>query len=196
MDHILPIWRGGDNSEGNLRVVCPNCNRRLSDDVLAIAANPSTALARIWIAFFEQMPKSTGVATIALVASVVGAFVSLDRADLSKPNPTFEQQLQQLDATQESLNSLSNFVQLQKQQLTESRESLVRLRQEKANLEPVVAADRQTVRAILANQEARLAERASEERWIGFGLGVLSSLVASAIAGIWSYFRLRKRKPN
>lgn len=30
VDHIDPLWRGGDNSDGNLQALCPTCHARKS----------------------------------------------------------------------------------------------------------------------------------------------------------------------
>jgi hypothetical protein len=62
------------------------------------------------------------------------------------------------------------------------------LETEKQKLEPLVNADRAKVEAFFRAQEERAQEKVFQERYIGFGLGVLASFVASFLLFIGRYF--------
>ena len=32
VDHVVPLWQGGGNDEGNLRALCPNCHALKTQD--------------------------------------------------------------------------------------------------------------------------------------------------------------------
>lgn len=56
-----------------------------------------------------------------------------------------------------------------------------KLQEEKQRIEPVVQADRKTIEAVFQLQDQRYASSVRRERWIGFGIGVVSSLVATIL---------------
>lgn len=31
LDHIIPLWKGGEDTDGNLQALCPTCHRRKTD---------------------------------------------------------------------------------------------------------------------------------------------------------------------
>ena len=49
---------------------------------------------------------------------------------------------------------------------------------------------------MFAEQESRVLANTNKERWFGFGLGVLASIVASFLMAIGNYaIRSRRKKP-
>jgi chromosome segregation ATPase len=102
--------------------------------------------------------------------------------------PEFETQLSELNQTSEKIRGLLAFVESQKKNLEQSKEVIDKLNTERAKLQPLVNADRQVVEALFAAQTEKQNTSLWRERWIGFGLGVASSILASivcAVAGIW-----------
>jgi sensor c-di-GMP phosphodiesterase-like protein len=193
LDHIIPLSAGGSSEPDNLRLVCPQCNASLANRVFAFASSPSTEAAKLWIRAFDKNAAWTlaGTAAAFLSAAIgIAPWYMKPAADHERP---FAEQIRQLDATEQSLRQLSGFIQSQRQQLTQDKETLARLQNERKSLEPVVAAQREAVDAIFRAQEARSAARAGRERWIGFGLGVLSSLLASAVVAVLRYLYLRRK---
>jgi hypothetical protein len=66
------------------------------------------------------------------------------------------------------------------------------LKKEHEQLKPVVDADRKTIDALFSAQEARNQAAQNVERWIGFTLGVISSLVASFFWAVIAHARRRR----
>ncbi|WP_368232708.1 hypothetical protein [Aeromonas sp. s3] len=97
--------------------------------------------------------------------------------------------METLTKVQKSINNLSTFVATQKEQLRQSEEAINSLKKEEEALKPMVNADRDVVDSILRLQAERAASSAWQERLIGFGLGIVGSLIASLI---WSGFRRGK----
>lgn len=111
-----------------------------------------------------------------------------------EPLPTYSQQLQRLDGVQQSLKDLSDFVSQQRVRLQESEQVVSKLQEEKQRIEPLVQADRKVVEAVFQLQEQRTAAAVARERWIGFGLGVGASFLASFMYAlvVLAYRKARK----
>lgn len=107
-------------------------------------------------------------------------------------NIEYKSQIQQLNQMEENIKQLVQFVEIQKKKLRESEDTILQLKSEQEKLQPLVETNRSTVEAIFRLQEERTIGNISRERWLGFGLGVLASLIASFI---WSLvdFAIRKR---
>ncbi|MEM8639125.1 MAG: hypothetical protein AAGG51_09965 [Cyanobacteria bacterium P01_G01_bin.54] len=103
-----------------------------------------------------------------------------------RENLSFSKQIDQLNSTEENLKELITFIESQKTQLRRSQDALNSLNEEKEQLEPIVQADRETIEAILDFQARRKRTNVWIERGIGFGLGVLSSIIATSIWTIGS----------
>ena len=87
-------------------------------------------------------------------------------------------------------------IQYQKEATALNEQRIQQLENEKARLEPLVNADKEIVVALFAEQESRVSANTNEERWFGFGLGVLASIVASFLIAIGNYaIRSRRKKP-
>jgi septal ring factor EnvC (AmiA/AmiB activator) len=101
-------------------------------------------------------------------------------------------QVKSLDNAKTALESLTAYIDQQKKQLEESRNSLAALQEQENKMQPLVQADKRVINSLFAVQEERNQTAQSRERWIGFGLGVLASLIASLIYTIGN--RLSKRR--
>lgn len=119
----------------------------------------------------------------------ISFYQAYENAQLKKESLTFETQMDTLTKVQTSINNLSEFVINQKEQLRQSEEAVKSLKKEQEALKPMVNADREVVDSILRLQAERATSSAWQERLIGFGLGVVGSLIASLI---WSGIRRGK----
>lgn len=199
-DHIVPRSAGGASVRENLRVACQECNLQKADQILGTVANPiARPAATAWVHAYIRFPKTTTVITflVAVIVVLAGSYLYLGIAENKASTPSsdldFTRQVRQLDDTEANLNALLAFVAVQRAQLSQTQESLKVLREEKTKIEPLLAADKKTVEAIFAAQEARAAQAVTRERWIGFILGVIASIVATVVVTITQYFvRLRK----
>jgi uncharacterized membrane protein YdfJ with MMPL/SSD domain len=159
----------------------------------------------IWKFFYRKAPRLTIIATVALTLTSIFLAIYLSNnaqkqarqlADQRAASLSYNQQLEALNNVQGSLNNLIQFVEAQKTKLKESEDLINSLKMEQEKLKPVVEADRKTVDALLELQEKKTEKSISKERWYGFGLGVLSSLVASLVITLVSFLvKRRKRSP-
>lgn len=94
---------------------------------------------------------------------------------------SYEKQLATLNGVQDSLDNLKKFLDLQKKELEERETLLSKLRYERAELQPLVEADREVIVSILRIQAEQNSRGLWNERAIGFIVGIASSLVASFI---------------
>ena len=108
-------------------------------------------------------------------------------------HPDYTSQLQALDKTKESIQALVGFIDEQRKQLQLSQSAVDALKNEESRIHPLVEADRKVIDAVFAVQEQRNQVAQSRERWIGFGLGVLASVLASSLISLIAG-RLRARR--
>ena len=109
---------------------------------------------------------------------------------------SYESQLRQLQRVEISLRDLTQFVQIQRSRLRESQDLLQRLQREHESIRPMVEAERNAVDAVLRLQEERNRQNVRSERWIGFAMGVISSIVASIFFTFASRFVQRAIRPH
>jgi hypothetical protein len=175
---------------------------------------PSQRLAEItakaWISAYRAHPRVTGVVT--LVGTLSGAmglvlgFVqdrrdAEERARLRAQQLTYPYQLESLTQLERNTRNVLTFVETQRRDLLEMQKSLEQLRREREQIRPLVEADRRAVDAVFAEQTKRAGADLMRERWIGFAVGVISSIVASIVIGavvrIWRMrVRWRVRAPQ
>ena len=201
IDHKIPLSKGGGSDIENLAIACPKCNILKADKILSGISNPMVeSAAKLWIHAYLNSPKVT------LFISIVGLVVialSIYQSEVSRKeqieqkllrNSEFKTQIQQLNDTERSLKTLLEFVDAQRNQVTQYEQNIQNLEKEKQKLEPLVNADKETVEALFLVQEARAKENADQERWIGFGLGILASIIASFLMVLGKYFIASKRE--
>jgi hypothetical protein len=155
-------------------------------------------LVREWQKLYKRSPKATIAGTF-LVLSIGAAAVFFaernavaDRKAKLLQSQSYVTQAQLLDETRINLRALLRFIEDEQRNLKSSEQALLALRREHDQLKPLIDSDRKTIDALFAAQEARNQSAQVTERWIGFGLGVISSLVASLIWAIFSFVRRRK----
>ena len=157
-------------------------------------------LAKHYVELLRKRPALTLIAT--LIGAGIAAFgIYSDESGRRAAEQhrreslaTYTQQLQQLDGIQQNLKDLSDFVSQQRTRLHESEQVVSKLQEEKKRLEPLVQADRKVVEAVFQLQEQRTAGAIGRERWIGFGLGVGASLLASFIYAVVVFVWRKPRK--
>lgn len=204
IDHVYPRSRGGETVLDNLVAACQECNLIKADRIIESVANPiARPAATAWIHAYIKSPKTTALMTflMAVLLAVAASYLYPRIAGQNSAAPAndldFTRQVRQLDETEANLNALLAFVAAQRTQLAQTQESLTVLREEKTKMEPLLTADRKTVEALFAVQEARAAKAVTRERWIGFALGVIASIVATVVVTIAQYFiRARKAPPE
>jgi hypothetical protein len=156
-------------------------------------------LVREWQKHYNRSPVATVVVTI--VAILVGGtaiYVTEQRSAAEREakrlqSQSYVTQAQLLDETRVNLRALLSFIEDERRNLKASEQALLSLKREHEQLKPLVETDRKTIDALFAAQEARNQAAQSTERWIGFGLGVVSSLVASLLWAVFSYVRRRSQ---
>jgi septal ring factor EnvC (AmiA/AmiB activator) len=139
-------------------------SRKVSDSIVAAAATIFAAL--------------ISAAGLMFSAANTGAI----RASLFEArDPAVSEQLASLERTQASLRDLNDFLERQKSEMRRSGQELVRIRAERAKLQPLLAADRRAIEVLFVAQEARNRAAQAQERWMGFWIGIASSLLATFV---------------
>ncbi|MEP0072818.1 MAG: HNH endonuclease [Marinomonas sp.] len=201
IDHKIPLNKGGTSDIDNLAIACSKCNMLKADKIIGSISNPAVEFAaKFWVHSFLKSPKLTSLVSIVGVVITVFALYQSEvqrkeklENELSK-NLDFKTQIQELSDTEKSLKTLLDFVSTQKSKITQYEKNIQQLETEKQSLEPLVNADKATVEALFKVQEQRAKENASQERWVGFGLGILASVIASFLMVIGKYFLASRSK--
>jgi ABC-type multidrug transport system fused ATPase/permease subunit len=145
------------------------------------------ALVCEWIKLYKRSPKITVIATIVSVLLMgTGIYLADQRSrealELKRlQSLSYERQVKALDETRVNLRSLIEFVDNERRQLELSQQALQSIKSEQERLKPLVESDRKVIDAFFAAQEAQNQAAQSTERWTGFILGVLASLIASFV---------------
>ena len=144
-------------------------------------------LTKKWVKFFILKPFLTSITTGILASLLVVGVTYLDKIDREKrenkrlENLDYQKQISQLDEMRSNIKKLLKFMDNQKKTLQETEDTISSLRSEKEKLRPLVETDRAIVEALFKAQEERANSNIWRERWIGFGFGVVASLIASFI---------------
>ena len=144
---------------------------------------------------FEKWPRITTAATTVVTAiGLIGAVLGIQQEQVKRQEKErkfadFSVQMKMLGETRESLQTLLAFVDGQEKKMAESRDLLNQLKEQEQQLTPIVQAKKEMVDALFAVQSQRQSSSLLYERWLGFGLGVLASLIASALwaFAVWQY---------
>jgi hypothetical protein len=135
-----------------------------------------------------------GVILVSVIISI--AF----NADIEKNNKTggqeksYARQIQELEDIETSISDLNNFIELQKRKLQESENILQSLKKEHDTLKPIVDTEREVIEKIFIVQSQKAMDRIWKERVVSFFLGILASLFASFIYGLFQRFYKNNKK--
>ncbi|MGE0636785.1 MAG: hypothetical protein AB7G44_04285 [Bacteroidia bacterium] len=116
-----------------------------------------------------------------VVASFLGILSSYQKIKTKEETQSVKVQVENLTKMSEGLKGLQIFIEEQKQNLVSEEIALKNLKEEKANLEPLVEADKKMLEAVFIAQEKRQRNDVWYERAFGFFIGIFSSLVASLL---------------
>tara|TARA_R110001583_G_scaffold4844_4_gene27343 strand:- start:2370 stop:3155 length:786 start_codon:yes stop_codon:yes gene_type:complete len=193
---------GKPESLENMQVSCPKCELLKVENLFSSFTSPAVeSAAKLWLHSYIKSPLFTVL--ISLVIGLASAFAVnqlstyIDSSYKVQPvSSDFKEQLEQLDVTEDSLKTLLTFVQSQKETTALNEQRIQQLEHEKARLEPLVKADKATVVALFSEQESRASENTSKERWFGFGLGIVASIVASFLIAIGKNILISRRRKS
>ncbi len=202
IDHKVPRSKGGTDRRDNLAAACRQCNMLRADRIFEAISTPiAKQAAEAWIHAYIKSPKVTS--TVSLIVGVLGFVLAIyinGQAALKldakfDEDLIFTNRINELNETEDNVRTLLHFIQQQRKQMVDNQNSLKELEEEQSKLKPLVSADKEIVEALFSAQEARSKESAKTERWIGFGLGVVASIIASVLIMIIQYF-LSVRRSN
>jgi len=146
-----------------------------------------------WLKFYKRSPVLTLTMTVIVTLIISVGIYLFERGDVKRreqirlKNFSYQNQISHLTEMKSNIYDLLEFVEHQKTSLQEHQDLIDSLRIEKDKLKPIVDADRKIVDAIFEAQEEKKENEIVTQRWVGFGLGVVSSLIASII---WQIFNL------
>lgn len=144
-------------------------------------------LAIEWVKLFKKQPIVTLISTLLFFGSAGVAAYFLNQADINRSETIrlkrldYQTQIQQLNQTENNIRQLLIFVERQKNSLRETEDTIAYLKKEQEKLKPVVESDRAFVDALFRTQEERNRATIWRERLIGFGIGIVASLIATFI---------------
>jgi hypothetical protein len=130
-----------------------------------------------WIPFLHWL---TAGCIVVAVLNYISVFVLPDE-HAGKDTIDYSRMIEKLAHMAKSLSDLSAFLEREQSRVAETESTINELQKKKAQLEPVVTTQRETVDAILAAHAARVRASTWKDRLVGFSIGVLSSLVAAFI---------------
>jgi hypothetical protein len=158
-------------------------------------------LGAFWRNAYDKQPIITFFATIIIMLGIVVILAIPTIRQESAEEEAKRLQLQNygsrivfLDQMKNNLRDLIQFIDWQEKQLRQSESTLAILKSEHEKLKPLLDADRKTIDALFVAQESRNKKAQSRERWIGFGLGILASLLASPVFAFVTKFLKRRRE--
>ncbi|TLD70200.1 hypothetical protein FEM03_13500 [Phragmitibacter flavus] len=143
------------------------------------------ALATEWVRHFRKTPLVTSAATLTAIAILVVVGIKVDahqkevRQTARLENASYKDQVDRLNEMETNVTQLLSFIDGQKRTLNATQDTISKLETERDRLKPLVESDKRVVEAVFQIQEDRASASIWRERWIGFGLGVIASLVAS-----------------
>ena len=115
------------------------------------------------------------------------SYFKRDKTIASDSVGEYEQVINSISAIGVQLNQLNAFLVREQQKVEDAKATVQELDSERAALEPVVATHRATVEAILSAHSERMAKSAWKERLIGFGIGIIASVLASVIYELFKH---------
>lgn len=148
------------------------------NDIIQIAAEN-------WVNAFQKSPKLTSIISIialVIIGAITHTAIEADRAkqELKRlESNNYQTQINQLNDTEKNIKQLLDFVKNQQASLREVEDSISKLKTEKEQLQPLVEMNKDAVDALFRAQEERANSNVWRERIIGFGIGVVASLLAS-----------------
>jgi hypothetical protein len=201
IDHVVPLGKGGTSELSNLATACIECNVLKGDKLVEFISTPiAKQIAKGWIWAYLRAPILTMVSSLVTAAIVVGGIFLFElqtrkqREAKLADDLNLAAQVERLDKTEESLKQLLSFVSEQRNSIKNSEVAIKALKEEREKLTPLVETDREKVEALFRVQEERNRASVVKERWIGFGIGILASITASAVIIVIKFLTGRKKE--
>ena len=129
-----------------------------------------------------------GAGLVALLIIVVVIFWVVRSCSTEDLPRSIEEQIAVMDDAETSLRNLADFVSTQRDQLEGQEIIIERLKKEERELRPALESKQETVRAVLAANDARTRRNWATDMFFSFVTGV-----ASTLAGAW-LLGLRRRR--
>jgi len=162
--------------------------------------DPLTQIAaQLWLKNLKKAPALTSLIsaflaiTIASVTLFLSAYEKDSREKRRLSDLNYKTQVGQLEETEKNVKQLLHFIELQKSNIQKTQDTIESLKQEQEELRPLVEGDREIINALFKAYEERSLVNAWTERWIGFGFGLIASLIASFLWYIIKLSLLKKQ---
>ncbi|WP_319471161.1 hypothetical protein [uncultured Pseudodesulfovibrio sp.] len=123
-----------------------------------------------------------------LMGVILAAGITIYDKHLKKEPQEIQNRIEELDSIQASLNDLSKYIDQQKDQLGSLSTTIERLEKKRKLLEPIVKGNEESLQAFVAAY-GQPASAVWLDRFIGFVLGIIGSIIATVIT---RYIRLRR----
>ena len=160
---------------------------------------------RIWNSAYSRKPKLTLFVTFMIIVGISLGVVQAIRVEQAKQaeveakrlaNLDIYQQLEDLNNIENSMTGLLRFIEDQRERITQEQTLIEQLETERAQLEPLLEADKETVEALLRLEQ----EAAERNRWtdiaIGFGLGLFTEIIVAIVIAPFVVPRIQRLTNN
>ena len=117
---------------------------------------------------------------ILMGTSFTAAYLFQEQPKTAEENE-YAKMISQIEGTQDALQTLNKFLVKERKRVHYVEEAVIKLNQEHEALAPVVETKREDVDAILAAYTRAARTSVWKERFMGFGFGLLSSILAGGI---------------
>tara|TARA_R110002051_G_scaffold316471_1_gene396115 strand:+ start:191 stop:883 length:693 start_codon:yes stop_codon:yes gene_type:complete len=172
------------------------------ENILDVAPAGIGSLGHLWYILFQKSKFWTSSITIIVaIAGLVSSFYFDTNKLINEKNKEIENleltnQIKNLKTVESELENLIDFVKHQQTTLSQTETEIESLIEEKKQIEPIVKANREVIQAIFQQQAENSKKDAMKERAIGFGLGVLGSILASIIIYLFTRKRIKSEEKN
>lgn len=172
------------------------------ENILDAAPGGVGSLGHLWYILFEKSKFwTTSLTMLVGISGIVSALYFdttklIDEKNKEIENLELTTQIKNLKTVESELENLIDFVKHQQTTLSQTETEIESLVKEKKQLEPIVKANREVIQAIFQQQAENSKKNAFKERTIGFGLGVLGSILASIIIYVFTRKRIKVEESN
>lgn len=149
------------------------------DRFLFWLAASTAVIAVIYVGLGDYVTAAMNV--VATIYNYSLSFFARDKVEQNAQGGEYARVISRINSIGTEIDNLREFLVREEARVRDAEVTVQRLHEERSALEPVVKAHQETVDGILGAHSKRIARNAWKERLIGFGLGILASVVASVI---------------
>ena len=150
------------------------------DQILIGLAVCTTLVAVVFFVFGDSSDRwLVGINVFFTVWCLTLAYVFQEEDESASSASDYTAVINRISGIVTELANLNAFLEKERSRISETESTIKRLTEQKSKLEPIVLTQRETVEAILSAHADRTGKNIWKERFLGFLLGAIASLVAA-----------------